>query len=118
LVELLIHENRQVSAAAQGGDRASADRLLRDELAPATTPLAAAPAPNHPIDERVVGGAIDLGDVDAALPGRERRDLPIRQMAREQDHPPIAGDGPLDMFEAADLDASAIENADTAQMRV
>ena len=70
------------------------------------------------IDKRVVGGAIDLGDIDAALPGRERRDLPIRQMSRKQDHPPVAGNRALDMLEAAHLDPPVAENADTAQMRI
>ncbi len=89
-------------AAAQRRDRARGDRALWDQLAP----VAAEPR-DHPVQQRVVGGAVDLGDRDPLLDAGKHCDLSIGDMAREDGHPPAGCDRVIHMFEAVRLDAPA-----------
>src|SRR5215831_3296696 len=102
-------------AAAECRDRAPrGDGALRDERGS----IAAEPR-DHAIHQWIVGGAIDLSDRDPALDGGKRADLPIAEMAGEDDHPSPGGDCPIDIFEAADLNASArFKDVDLPQVRV
>jgi hypothetical protein len=55
----------------------------------------------------IVTGAVDLGDRDPVLDARKHRDLPIGNVAGEEDHPPASCDRPIDMLEAERLDPPA-----------
>ena len=50
---------------------------------------------------------------NSVLSGGKRQNLPIRQMAREQDHAAPAGKGALDMLKPANLHRLSFGNADT-----
>src|SRR6266851_5124249 len=115
VIELLVDEQRQMRAAPQRRQRAArGDRALRDELAPG-----AAKPRDHAVDQRVVGGAVDLRDIDAVLPGSPRGDLPISEMPAEDDDWPAARDGAVEMLDAACLDPpTGGEDANPRQMRV
>ena len=101
-------------AAAECRDRVPcSDGALRDELGSIT----AEPC-DHAIHQWIVGGAINLGDREPALDSGKRADLPIGEMAGEDDPSP-GGDCPIDIFETADLNAAArFEDIDLPQMRV
>src|SRR5216683_7232579 len=113
VIELLVDEQRQMGAAPQRRQRAArGDRTLRDELAPG-----AAKPRDHAIDQLVVGGAVDLRDIDAVLPGGARGDLPIAEMTAEDDHRPAGRDGAVEMLYAACFDPPAgREDANPPQM--
>ena len=55
----------------------------------------------------IVESAIDLGDRDSVLGPGKHADLPIGDMAGEDDHPPPGRHRPIDMLEAMRLDAPA-----------
>src|SRR6516162_5929239 len=79
----------------------------------------AAQPPKQAVDQRIVGGAIDLGDRDPVLDAGKRADLPIGDMAGENDHPPSGGDRTLDVLEAVRLNAPArLKDAEFLEMRV
>src|SRR5438270_565073 len=88
--------------ASDSRSSARSDCPLRDQLA-----RAAAQARDHAVDQRVVGGAVDLGDVQSVLPGGQRGDLPIRQMPAKDHDPPVGRESPVEMLEAACLDPTA-----------
>jgi len=74
---------------------------------------------DHAVDQRVVGRAVDLGDRDPILDRGEHGDLPIGDMAGEDDHAPPGRDGPVDILEAVGLDAPArFVDPDFSQVRV
>src|SRR5437660_1340400 len=86
VIHLLVREQCQMRAAAQRRDRAPrAYGALRNEFA-----AVAAEPRDHAVDQRIVGGAVDLGDRDPVLDAGKHADLPIRDMAGEEDHPPPA----------------------------
>jgi hypothetical protein len=96
-------------ATAQRVDRApSGHRAFWDQLAP----IAAKPR-DHAIQQRIVAGAVDLGDWDPVLDAGKHCDLPIGNVAGEDDHPPAGRDRPIHMFNAVRLDPPGwVENAD------
>ncbi len=115
VIHLLVGKQRQMGAAAQRRNRPPrGDRAFRDQLAA----IAAEPR-DHAVDQGIVGGAVDLGKRDPVLDGGKRGDLPIGDMAGENDHPPARRDRSVDMLKAARLDPAArLEDADVLQMRV
>jgi hypothetical protein len=102
-------------ATAQRRNRAPrGDRAFWDQLAS----IAAEPR-NHVVHQRIVGGAVDLGDRDPVLDTGKHADLPVGDMAGEEDHPPAGRDRSIHVFEAVRLDSPApLEDADFQQMRV
>src|SRR5262252_8536454 len=96
-------------ATAQRLDRAPrGDRAFWDQLA-----LVAAKPRDHAVQQRIVAGAVNLGDRDPILDAGKHCDLPIGHMAREDDHAPASLDRAIDMFEAMRLDPPArFEDAD------
>src|SRR6516164_4635158 len=95
-------------AAAQHYDRAPrGDDPLGDQLA------TAAEAGNHPVDERIVGGAIDLGDRGSVLDRGEHPDLPVGDMTGKDDHAAARSNCPVHMLKAVRLDPPArVEDPD------
>src|SRR5215469_2769115 len=96
-------------AAAQRSDRTPRGYwALWNKLAA----IAAEPR-NHALHWRIVETAVDLRDRDPVRDAGEHADLPICNMAGEDDHPPPGRECPIDMLEAVRLDASAwLEDAD------
>src|SRR5271155_1416842 len=89
------------------------DGSLRDEF----VAIAAQPC-DQAVDQRVVGGAVNLSDRDSVLDAGKRADLPIGDMAGEDDHSPPGSNRPVDMLEALRLDAPArLEDANFLEMR-
>jgi len=115
VVHLLVGEQAQMHASMERRNRAPrGDGSLRDELVavPAQTR-------DQAVDQRVVGGAVDLSDRDPVLDAGKRADLPIGDMTGKDDHPPPGSNRPVDMLEAVRLDASAwLEDADFLEVRV
>src|SRR5215469_11625498 len=90
-------------ATAQRLDRAPrGDRALWDQV----VPVAAKPR-DHAVQHRIVAGAVNLGDWDPVLDAGKHCDLPIGNMAGEDDHAPASLDRPIHMFEAVCLDSPA-----------
>src|SRR6266851_3631813 len=93
VIELLVDEERQVGAAPQRRKGpARGNGAFRDELA-----LGPAKPRDHAVDQRIVGGAVDLRDIDAVLPGGERGDLPIAEMPAKDYHLASRRDGAVEM---------------------
>ncbi len=105
-----------MAAVADRRDRAPrGDHALGDELAAD----AAAIGGDEPVDPRVVGGAIHLGDVEPALRRRHRRDLPIAVMRRDEDGGFSGRDDRIEDVVADELDASIIAiDLEFLEMRV
>jgi hypothetical protein len=88
--------------------RAARRLCLLDQL----PPIAAKPR-DHAVQQRIVVGAIDLGERDPVLDAGKHCDLPICNMAGEDNHPPAGRNRPIHMFEAMRLDPPArFEDAD------
>src|SRR5215471_10128472 len=88
-------------AATQYGDGApGGNGALRDQLS-----TAAAEAGNHAVDQRIIGGAVDLGNGNPILDGGEHSDFPVGDVAGEDDHPAPCRNCAVHMFEAERLDA-------------
>src|SRR5215469_9420320 len=90
-------------AAAQRRDRATCGYCaLRNEFAA----IAAEPR-DHAVHQWIVESAVDLGDSNSALgPGKDA-DLPIGDMAGEDNHSPSGRDCAIAMLEAIRIDAPA-----------
>src|SRR5258707_8053818 len=109
-----------MGAAPQCGDSAArGDGAFRDELSALGFIRAAAKPGDHLVDERVVGGAVDLRDIEPVLPGRERGDLPIAEMTAEQDDRPVCRERLVEMVDTMHLDPAVRRKYPNArQMRV
>ena len=96
-------------AASQRCDRAPRrNRAFWDQLG-----AVAAKPRDHVIQQRIVTGAVDLGDRDPVLDAGKHRDLPIGNVPGEEDYRPASCDRPIDVFEAVRLDPPArFEDAD------
>ena len=62
---------------------------------------------DHAIQQRIVAGTVNLGDWDPVLDASEHCDLPIGNMARENDHAPARLDRPIHVFESVCLHSPA-----------
>ena len=62
---------------------------------------------DHAVHQRIVESAVDLGDRDSMLGPGKHADLPIGDMAGEDNHPPSGRDCSVNMLEAMRLDAPA-----------
>src|SRR5258708_39616002 len=78
-------------------------RALGDQFA-----LIAAQPADQPVEERVVGGAGDLRDVEPVLTAGKRGDLPISQLSGKQHHATAGGDRLVEVLQAACLDPAAV----------
>ena len=78
------------------------DRAFWDQLAP----VAAKPR-DHAVQQWIVTGTVNLGDRDPVLDDGKHCDLPIGNMAGEDDHAPASLDRPIHMLEAVCLDPPA-----------
>ena len=115
VIHLLIGEQAQMHAAMERSNRPPrGNGSLRDELVTIATQ-----SRDQAVDQRIVGGAVDLGDRDSVLDAGKQADLPIGDMAGEDDHPPPRRNRPSDMLKAMRLDAPAwLEDANFLKMRV
>ena len=89
--------------SAPGGHSAFGDQLAANAAKPC----------DHAIDQRIVGGAVDLRDVNPVLDRGEHADFPIGDMPGEDDHAAPRGNRPIHVLEAVRLDTPAgFEDAD------
>ena len=94
--------NRRAKDFSASNRRATDGRRIPPPLK-LTMPLApiAAKPRDHAVQQRIVAGTVDLGDRDPVLDAGKHCNLPIGNVAGEDDHPPTGRDRPIHMFEAA-----------------